>query len=431
MALVILLSAVALIGTPPARTVLERYVREVRHIIAQPEAVVFVPQVQPIAVATQTSVKSEIKIVATPTLIATRVISAETIPILTNTPSSTPIPQPTQTAAPTPTSIPTAYQISGIEYQDQHGLWNYCGPSNLAMLVSFWGEPTDRLDTGGFMRGGVERYDDKNVSPDEMVHYVETQTEFEALYRVGGTINLLKGLISAEIPVIVETGYAPDDPTDWMGHYLLLNGYDDATQQFTSQDTYKGSDELYTYDALNEAWRAFNYTFLIAYPAEREQEVLALLGDLQDESAAATVALKAASVQAQTLTGQQQYFAQLNIVDSYVALGDYAEATAALDASFATYADLSREERPWRTLWYRFEPFEAYFMVGRYQDVVNLADATLNNMAEPILEEVFYWRALAYYELGQEALALKDMTMVNSLNNGFKDVQLILTNWQK
>jgi hypothetical protein len=44
-------------------------------------------------------------------------------------------------------------------------------------------------------------------------------------------------------------------------------------------------------------------------------------------------------------------------------------------------------------LWYQFGPYESYCAVGRYGDVVALADATLvttNN-----LEESYYWRGMS------------------------------------
>jgi tetratricopeptide (TPR) repeat protein len=48
-------------------------------------------------------------------------------------------------------------------------------------------------------------------------------------------------------------------------------------------------------------------------------------------------------------------------------------------------------------LWYQFGPYESYHAVGRYDDVIALADATLATAGN--LEESYYWRGMA--RLGQ------------------------------
>jgi tetratricopeptide (TPR) repeat protein len=44
-------------------------------------------------------------------------------------------------------------------------------------------------------------------------------------------------------------------------------------------------------------------------------------------------------------------------------------------------------------LWYQFGPYESYYAVGRYDDVIALADATLATTDN--LEESYYWRGMA------------------------------------
>ena len=58
-------------------------------------------------------------------------------------------------------------------------------------------------------------------------------------------------------------------------------------------------------------------------------------------------------------------------------------------------------------LWYQFGPFEAYLRVGRYQDVIVLADANLRTANN--LEESYYYRALARRALGDEEGARADL----------------------
>jgi tetratricopeptide (TPR) repeat protein len=72
---------------------------------------------------------------------------------------------------------------------------------------------------------------------------------------------------------------------------------------------------------------------------------------------------------------------------------------------------------PWRLLWYRFEPFEAYAEVGRWDDVLALADANLRNASN--LEESHYWRGLALATRGDTDAARDAWLRATELNPGF------------
>ncbi len=49
-------------------------------------------------------------------------------------------------------------------------------------------------------------------------------------------------------------------------------------------------------------------------------------------------------------------------------------------------------------LWYQFGPFRAYYEVGRYDEIIALADATLAQAKS--VEELFYWRGRALQAKG-------------------------------
>jgi tetratricopeptide (TPR) repeat protein len=102
-----------------------------------------------------------------------------------------------------------------------------------------------------------------------------------------------------------------------------------------------------------------------------------------------------------------------------VALRDYTNAVAAFDAAFANYAQIQSAQRPWRMMWYQTAPYKAYFYTARYQDVINLANTTLEAMSEPILEESFYWRAKAWLALGDSETAIKDLQQCLEVHEGF------------
>ena len=107
------------------------------------------------------------------------------------------------------------------------------------MVLSYYGWPYDQQTAAGWLKPTVA---DKNVTPPEMVAYVQQQTtlpNLRALWRYGGDLDLIKTLIAAQIPVIVESGFQPPEH-EWMGHYITVVAYDDAVQTIWTFDSYTG-----------------------------------------------------------------------------------------------------------------------------------------------------------------------------------------------
>jgi hypothetical protein len=352
-------------------------------------------------------------------------------PLWTNTPTPTPTTAgPTETPAPsptptvTPTPLPDQVFLSGVKYEHQHQRWNYCGPANLSMALTFWGWDGDRDVVGAYVKPEDK---DKNVMPYEMEDFVDTQVEgMSSLVRSGGEIELIKRMVAAGFPVVIEKGYYEYDYTGklgWMGHYLFVTGYDETKQVFVVQDTYikDGENHQASYDEFVEGWRSFNYLFLVVYPQDQEGEVLDLLGPWADPNWAFNHALEIAVAEAQALTGIDQFFAWFNIGTSQVNLLSYAEAGRSFDQAFSLYAALPDDSaRPYRMMWYQTWPYWAYYYSGRYQDVINLANTTLNDtISEPVLEESFYWRALAREATGDLPGAIADLRESVRLNPNF------------
>jgi len=352
-----------------------------------------------------------------PTLVA---MVQSTIDALTPTPADTSTPGPTATptltATPTdvPTPIPASVQLKGVRHEFQK--WNNCGPATLSMALSFWGWEGDQRPIAAFVKPNPQ---DKNVMPYELGDFVESETGLRVLTRVGGDLGLLKSLLAAGFPVIIEKGFEGPGFDGWMGHYEVITGYDDGRSRFTAQDSYIMPDLPVSYDDVEEYWRNFNYTFLVVYPPERETEVLSILGPLADEEASYRSAAQMASDEIYATTDRDQFFAWFNRGSSLVSLRDYQGAAQAYDAAFKLYASLEPATRPWRMLWYQTGPYFAYYYSGRYLDVLNLATQTLSNMSEPILEESYYWRALARLALGDTDGAVSDLRASLEQHPGF------------
>lgn len=71
-------------------------------------------------------------------------------------------------------------------------------------------------------------------------------------------------------------------------------------------------------------------------------------------------------------------------------------------------------------MWYQTGPYWAYYYSGRYQDVIDLATTTLDAMSEPVLEESYYWRALAREALGDTKGAIKDLRSALKFHPSFE-----------
>lgn len=371
----------------------------IKYAVSPPEQVVFVPEEKDVQATPADSNQS-----ATP---------LPSIPKTQTPAAKQPISSPTPTA--TLKLIPKSKQLVGFRHEYQ--TWNNCGPATLSMALSYWDWEGDQRPIAASTKPNSR---DKNVMPYELTAFVEEKTEFKVLSRVGGDIELLKRLIASELPVIVEKGFEGPDFEGWMGHYALVTGYNDSDQSFTLQDSYYGPDQTMEYQALETYWRAFNFTYLVVYPADRDEDVLAILGSDSDEESNYRDAAQKASDEIYQLSDRDQYFAWFNRGTNLVLLQDYTGAAAAYDEAFALYPTIPEKQRPWRMMWYQTGPYWAYYYTGRYQDVINLATTTLDAMSEPVLEESYYWRALALQASGDNKGAIADLRASLKYHPGFE-----------
>jgi tetratricopeptide (TPR) repeat protein len=285
------------------------------------------------------------------------------------------------------------------------------------MALSYWGWKGDQYAIASLTKPNPR---DKNVMPYEMADIVETQTDLKVISRVGGELDLLKRFVAAGFPVIIEKGFEDPKFDGWMGQYELITAYDDTSNRFTAQDSNMGPNLKLPYDYVQSYWRAFDFTYLVIYPTDRERDVLAILGSQADKAYNDQFAAQKASDEITALSGRDLYFAWFNRGSSLVALQDYAGAAAAYDQAFSLYPSIPEKERPWRMMWYQTGPYWAYFYSGRYQDVIDLATKTLDNMSEPILEESYYWRGLAREAMGDVKGAIKDFQASLKYHPGFE-----------
>jgi hypothetical protein len=335
---------------------------------------------------------------ATPTPFPT--LALEALPTATTTPTLPPSPVPTEIP------IPVAWQGQGFRFVQQ--TWNTCGPANLTQVLYYMGWNGTKEEVIQYLKPSTE---DRNVSPWEMVNYVnehlnrERGLPLKALMRVGGELNLIKRLVANGFGVILEKGYFVAGE-GWMGHYLTIQGYDDARGEFYVLDTYRGA-RWERYSSVDERWQQFNRLYIVIYPAERERELAMLLGAHQDVTYSIQHALSRAKEEASIQPDNP--FAWFNMGSSYVLLRDYRNAVRAFDRARSVGAGL-----PWRMLWYQFTMYEAYYYAEQYGEVIALADATLGTSSD--LEESHYWRGMALAAQGNMDEAQRAFRRVLSIN---------------
>lgn len=432
-----ILLAIGLYQIPPIHSRLAWRLDELRtrivYFFNPPEEVVFMP-------TEQSQFTSTPRPTATPT--------TQTTPEFTPTVTFTPVPQ--------------SVILENVTFIHQMNRWNYCGPANLTMALQYWdwtGLPGDTRDPrdqiGALIKPGaddaalnfIERSNtDVNVMPYELVDFVNENTHLGALYRQGGDIELVKRLIAAGFPPIIEKGThqvsSITNKTEWVGHYAFTTGYDDARQVFIFQDSYtpdhnisyerQGKNQEISYADYITGWRAFNYIFIVIYPPEQEAALRQVLGPWVDPTWALQNALQVAEEETQTLSGTDLFFAWFNKGTSNVGLFEYGEAALAYDYAYANvYPGLPEgPTRPFRIMWYQTGPYFAYFYTSRYQDVVNLADATLKTINYPrSLEESLVWRARAKVALGYYEDGYADMRLALYYHPGFPAALQDLANW--
>jgi tetratricopeptide (TPR) repeat protein len=326
--------------------------------------------------------------------------------------SPTPLP-PTAT----PTQLPSSVSLPAPAYEKQ-GM-NNCGPTALSTYLRYYNWKGDQYSIADILKSKPE---DRNVNVEELVYYVRNYAGWlNVEYRVGGDINLLKTYLANGIPIVIEESmkidqsYWPNDDL-WAGHYLFINGYNDATQTFVSQDTYYGPNLAVSYDQLEKNWQGFNHVYIVMYLPEQEETVKAIMGDNWDKDTNRKNAL--ADAEAATKTEPKNAFHWFNLGTNLVYFDRYSEASVAYDQA-------RQIGIPQRMLRYQFGPFMAYFNALRTDDLITISKYAIQ--ITPNSEEAHLWYGWGLFRSGDRQAALSEFNKSLSLNQNYADAQYALT----
>lgn len=359
---------------------------------------------------------------------ATAVLPPPTLTPLPLTTQVAPLLQPTATATLPPTAtlapIAPAVRLTGIQHQFQ--TWNNCGPATTAMALSAFGLYLNQSETAAFLKPNPE---DRNVSPYEIARYVNEQTPYAALDRTNGTLDTIKRLVAAGFPVMIELGIEPPGEYRWLGwygHYLLVVAYDEALQQFWVYDSWFGTSDvpmenadingrILSYTDADQQWRQFNRSYITFFQPQDASLVHEIIGEDLDDAIMWQKALSRTTIE--LAKEPENPFLWFNLGSSYNAMGDYERAATAFDQARSIGL-------PWRMLWYQFGPYEAYYQVGRLEDMILLADVTLKD--RPYFEESFYYKGLALEAQGELDQARTQFEKASAFNPYFQPAVLAL-----
>ena len=333
------------------------------------------------------------------------------------------VPEATATPQPTPTMVPlpSRHVIPDVGVVKQS--FNNCGPANLTQVLNFYGNEITQAEVASYLKPNPE---DRNVSPWQIADYVNEQTPgLEAIARSGGTLDMIKRFVAAGYPVVIEKGYELPE-SGWWGHYLTVYGYDDAEKVLYTQDSYlgpfDGTGRPSSYEELDEFWQQFNYTFYVVYRPEQKDEVAAILGpDMFDDFAMwQNVAERADS---ETKINSDDAIAWYNLGTALTRMGGLTGETQYYQGGAQAFDQAREIGLPPRMLWYQFQPYLAYLKLQRYQDIVDLADATLETQGGRNVEETFWYKGHALAFLGDVAGARDAYQEALRVNENFYPAQ--------
>lgn len=346
-----------------------------------------------------------------------------TIPPALFTPlPATETPQAAPTAAPTSEPLPANVSLPAPAFEDEKKFPNNCGPATLTMALRFYGWQGDQFTISKIIKPNP---DDRNVNPDELIWWVRNNPGglgLKAESRVNGNITLLKQLLSAGFPVMIEetfifdSAYWPNDDL-WAAHYVLITGYEDAKSEFTIQDAFHGPNLTVSYDKLEKDWEPFNHLYLIVYLPDQETQLQNILGENWDADINRQNALK--DTQAATVSNPNDAFAWYNYGSNLVYFEKYQDAVVAYDKA-------RQIGLPQRMMRYSFGPFLADFYTNRIDDLLVITQDTLDKAysnGKKWSEEAWLWKGWGLYRQGKVTQAMDAWNMAITLHPNYCDAE--------
>lgn len=289
--------------------------------------------------------------------------------------------------------------------------FNNCGPATFSMMLAYFGISVSQQELGSKLRPwqnpqGIN--DDKSVTVAEIAEEAKNYN-FIPYYRPNGDIEKLKLLLANELPVLTRTWLKENED---IGHYRVVRGYDDTTQEIIQNDSLQGANLRFPYDEFLRLWQGFNYEYLVLVPPEKKELVEAIIGVETDETVAWQNAL--ARAQAEAKKEPNNPYPLFNQSVAYSNLGQHKNATDTFEQVVS--------QLPSRMLWYQIDPIISYQKLGNYDRVFSLSDAILNNQNRAF-SELYIIRGDSYKAQGKIEQARAEFEKAVLYNKNLKEAQ--------
>lgn len=242
--------------------------------------------------------------------------------------------------------------------------WNNCAPVSAEMALSYYGVKLTQQQCAKALKPNDS---DKHVRPEELVAFIQKQG-FKTLMRENGTLNTLRALLSAGVPVITQQWLHDGDD---IGHYRVARGYDLSNNTFIYNDSMDRHDKtLVPADLQDKLWKGYDRRFFPVYTAKQEATVLAILGEDATDDSNLSRALSAAQKYSQANPKDIDGWRNLGYLN--YAAGDCKAAINVWEQQLTKMLKPSDNGPYNRFLWYQLWPVECYNKLGNYQQVLKM-----------------------------------------------------------
>ena len=271
--------------------------------------------------------------------------------------------------------------------------FNNCGPAAMSMALSYYGINESQQTLGQKLRPYQNQLgdnDDKSVTLEEIAE-LSKEYGLTPFRRPNGTIETIEKFISYDVPVLARTRLKPDDD---IGHYRVIKGYSQNTQEILQDDSLQGQNLRYSYKDFNELWKFYGYEYLVLVPKDKIEVALLILGEDSNEQTSWERAVKNYLVELSD--DPDDVYTRFNLSIALYNTGDYARSVEEFEKI--------EHQLSFRTLWYQIEPIQAYFELGQYDRVFEISDKILSNQNRAF-SELYLLRGNIYLNQNKPDLA--------------------------
>lgn len=263
-------------------------------------------------------------------------------------------------------ALPARMSLNNVGYEAQG--FNNCGPVTAKVILGYHGTVVTQAQAARALKDDAR---DVEVSTQELASYLEDQG-LKTQIRYAGTPALLRSLIAAKLPVVVQQRLKVNDNTS---HFRTVYAY--TADSFTASDSLLGPKLTLNTGRFTELWDYYNGEYLVAYPAAREADVKAILGRDWDERAN-WIRLRD-EMTARTGKGAATAFDWWGLGQARLALGDNETAAQAFDRAVDIGVPLQYH-------WYRQGALLAWNRTGQGAKTRAIAERILSR--QPGIKEI-------------------------------------------